>query len=306
MTLGLIGCGIWGKLILNELLQLEVFIKVYDLNSKVREQIANRYPVEVHQGLNSLKGVDGVIIASDSSTHYQLLVELSNWDVPIFVEKPLTTSYEDALKLVSKVNHKKIFMMHIWRYHSGIQMLSELVRQKKVGEVKSLHTYRCNWTSPRFDTDTLWNLIPHDLTIALQILGYIPEPKYAVAEFHFTKIRNMVAILGNSPFVKIEISNLSPNKIREVRLQGTEAVAILKDENINYVEVYYGNSETYPGPSKCERFYLKEESALQKELKAFIAFLKGGAPPISTFYEGIETIRLVSQLNQMANKNANI
>ncbi|MFN8346820.1 MAG: Gfo/Idh/MocA family oxidoreductase [Spirosomataceae bacterium] len=297
MTIGLIGCGIWGRAILRELLALNADVFVFDTNTNTSAEL--RQVVKVAGRLEDLSQTDGLIIASPSVTHRGVLEKIIPWQLPVFIEKPLTTSLDDALFLASIV-HSQVFLMHVWRYHGGIRLLGELARRGELGTITALRSTRSNWTSPRTDTDSIWNLAPHDLTIALEILGYIPTPKSAVVEWHDGVARGMTALLGDSPFLQIEVSNRSPDKRREVRVQGTEGVAILKDEKVDHVEVYYGNDRSFPAPLNHQRLPFDTTPPLRRELSAFLHFLAGGPPPISDFQEGLLTVKILAQLEQLA------
>ena len=270
---------------------------VFDTNTDTLAEI--RQTAKVADRLEDLSQADGLIIASPSVTHRSVLEKIIPWQLPVFIEKPLTTSLDDALFLASIV-HSQVFLMHVWRYHGGIRLLGELARSGELGTITALRSIRSNWTSPRTDTNSLWNLAPHDLTIALEILGYIPTPKAAVIEWHLGVARGMTALLGDSPFLQIEVSNRSPEKRREVRLQGTEGVAILKDEKTEHGEVYYGNDRSFPAPFRHQRLPFDTTPPLRSELAAFLHFLEGGPPPISDFQEGLHTVKILTQLEQLA------
>jgi predicted dehydrogenase len=299
MTIGLIGCGIWGKAILRELFSLNISTKVFDPNPVAQAEIEALFPNSLVSTIENLKLVDGIILASPSVTHRFILEQIIPWGMPIFIEKPLTTSLEDAnaLRQYAK-NH--LFMMHIWRYHSGIQLLGQIAKEKQIGDITALYTRRCNWTSPRTDTDSIWNLAPHDLTISLEILGTIPPPKAVSIEWHGEVARGMTALLGDNPLVQIEVSNRYFDKRREVRLHGTKGIAVLADEKVNYIDIYYGDDKSYPSPNRHEQCFFEETPPLRKELVAFINFLNGGTPPISDFEEGLLTIELLTKLHAMA------
>lgn len=299
MVIGLIGCGIWGKNILRELISLNIDVKVVDSHPVIKAELADTHPQLSVNSLDELSLTDGIILASPSATHRQILEQIIPWNLPIFVEKPLTTSLGDA-KAIQQIAHNNLFMMHIWRYHAGIQLLGEIARTHEIGNVTALYTSRCNWTSPRTDTDSVWNLAPHDLTIAIEILGHVPTPIAVSIEWHNGMARGMTALLGETPFVQIEVSNRSVTKRREVRLHGTEGIAVLTDEKVDYVDIFYGNDHSYPSPIRQERRYFDSTPPLKRELMAFVGFLNGGPAPISSFQEGIDTVEILSQLHQMA------
>jgi predicted dehydrogenase len=303
MTIGLIGCGIWGRNILNELLQLNTTVWVIEPDVSLHDSITNVGGI-IKNTIDELAQIDGVIIATPSSTHRMILEQLMPFEIPLFVEKPLTTSYIDALAL-QKIVHNKVFLMHIWRYHAGIKLLGQIVRSGRIGEITALYSTRTNWTSPRTDTDCIWNLAPHDLTIAIEILGYIPAPRLAVAETHTNMPRAMTAILGQKPFVQIEVSNRDARKRREVRVQGTKGVAILANEKVDYIEVYEGDEWSFPQPNYYEKIYFDgTQSPLKLEIKAFINYINGGNEPISNFEEGLKTIEILTQLRTLAGINS--
>lgn len=295
LNIGLIGCGIWGRAILRELLDIGVSVKIFEPYPSPLLDL--RTGVVLVKNIHDLQQTDGVIIASPSTTHLEVLEQVLPWQLPTYVEKPLTTSLADARQLQT-LDTTYIYMMHIWRYHGGIQLLGQLARNGTLGSITALRSTRANWTSPRTDANSVWNLAPHDLTIALEILGYIPAPKATVIEWHQGIARGMTALLGESPFVQIEVSNRSPDKRREVRLFGTAGMAILADEKVDYIDLYLGNDLTTT-PTH-QRLSFDATPPLRREVGAFIHFLKGGPPPISDFNEGLQTVEILAQLEELA------
>ncbi|QJW88754.1 Gfo/Idh/MocA family oxidoreductase [Spirosoma taeanense] len=300
ISVGLIGCGRWGGLILTELVALGAPVTVCDPDADRRQWAVANGAVAVSERFDTLGQNDGLIVATPASTHWSLLEQIADLGKPIFIEKPLTTSYADA-QAIEQLRLPPTFVMHIWRYHAGIRLLGKLARTGAVGEVLQLKTTRTNWTSPRLDTDSLWTLAPHDLTIAQEILGHIPKPKAAAAEWHGRQIRTMIAMLGDRPQLIFEISTRYVDKRREVRLHGTEGVAVLSSETADYVELWRGNDQTPPDAIQYERLYFDATPPLRLELAAFLDYLKGGPAPVSDLAEGIEVVRILEELRALAN-----
>jgi predicted dehydrogenase len=301
--IGLIGCGIWGKKILHELVQLNVEVWVFEPDPINAKGASHLGATKIVYHLADLQTSNGLIVASPSSTHRAILEQVIHFSIPLFVEKPLTHSFTDALVL-QQLKPINAFMMHVWRYHSGIELLGKIAREGNIGKILMLKSIRANWTSPRTDVDSVWNLAPHDLTIALEILGYIPTPKAAIAEVHQGVCRGLTAILGDVPAVVFEISNRYHDKRREVRLHGTEGVAILKDENVDYIEIHRGDALSKPDQITTEIIKFDNTSPLKRELSAFIDFLNGGICPKSSFAEGIQTIEVLHQIRELAGINS--
>lgn len=301
LIIGILGCGIWGIKILKELVLIqEAEIWVYDPDLSKQTAIIEAGASRILSDFLELSNADGIIVASPATTHFGVLQELIPYNIPIFVEKPLTTDLKEA-KALLRISHEKIFMMHIWRYHKGVKLLAEIAASGELGKILSLKTTRTNWTSPRKDTDAVWTLLPHDLSIALEIFGEIPEPRLAVSELHKGIPRSMIAIFGEEPFMFVEASNRYLDKRREIRLQGTLGTAVLKDEMIDYIEIVKGDANSRPEEVVIEKRKFDNISPLKLELEAFIGYLKGGAVPVSDLKEGVEVIRIIQQLRELAN-----
>lgn len=297
--IGLIGCGIWGRNILRDLIGLGQSVTVIDPSaencSKALEMGASHaFPTRP----NNLHPA-GWVISTPATTHFEVIQELSSERVPIFVEKPLTCDLQEAEALM-KIEGQQIFVMHNWRYHGGIQMLRDLVKSKELGDLKFYKSNRCNWTSPRSDVDSVWTLIPHDITIAYSMLGHFPRPKAAVIEVYEGIQRGMTAFLGDEVPCVLEVSNRYADKRREVRLHFTKGVAVLPNEKVDYIEIYHGDDRSKPTEMTREERKFDTASPLVCELRTFIDYLEGGPPPPTNLEEGVSVIRIIDALKKLA------
>lgn len=299
MKIGLIGCGKWGRNILRDLVSLNIDVIVYEVDEKKKEAAFKQGAKKFKTGLEELGNLDGLIICTPATTHAELLNKLKEFDKPVFVEKPLCTNIND-LEFIKKHSDKDIFLMHIWRYHAGIVGLGEINRSRELGNLVQLKTIRANWTSPRVDTDSVWTLVPHDLTIAYEILGYIPEPIFATCEIYGGQPKGMLGILGKSPKFIFEVSNRYFDKRREIRAHFENGVAVIKDEKVDYIEIYHGNEKTRAEDVKVEKRFFDNSLPLKKELSSFIQCLNGGNRPKSDLQEGIKVVENILKLRKLA------
>lgn len=297
--IALIGCGIWGRKILQELVVLGTSVDVYESNPMLEAVAHALGAVGFFECWSDLSEYDGLILATPSSTHRFLLEQILPFSVPIFVEKPLTTNLQDAAAL-KRFKTDGLFMMHIWTYHPGILMLRDIAFSRELGALLGIRSTRANWTSPRKETDSVWNLSPHDLTIAKMILGYMPEPRYAVAEKHNGKIRAFIALLGKAPFFLLEVSNRYEHKLREVRVDFERGVAILENDEAGSIKILHGDAECAEQDLRVECRKYSEAKALHLELFDFVNYLNGGAAPLGTFKEGLEVVETIHKLLVLA------
>jgi predicted dehydrogenase len=297
--IALVGCGLWGEKILRELVILGQSVDVYERNPALEAAARDLGAAGFLEHWTDLSDYDGVILATPSSTHRCMLETILPFSVPVFVEKPLTTSLQDALALQC-FRTDRLFMMHTWAYHPGIQMLREITVSGELGALLGIRSTRANWTSPRKDTDTVWNLAPHDITIAKVIMGEIPEPRYAVAERHDGKIRSFTAILGTSPFFVFEVSNRYDQKLRHVRAHFERGVAILEDDTAGAIRILHGDASCEMKDLQVEYRRYSTATALHLELQEFVGYLGGGPAPRCKFKDGLDVVETIHKLVEAA------
>jgi predicted dehydrogenase len=148
--------------------------------------------------------------------------------------------------------------------------------------------------------DSVWNLAPHDLTLAIEILGAIPPPRAALAEVHDGRAVGLTAFLGDDPWLVFDVSNRYRDKRREVRVHGAHGVAVMADPDLGRIQITRGDPFSSPSDAVDEVRSFSTESALTRELTAFLTFLDGGPPPKSSAIEGVDVVRCVARLRELA------
>ncbi len=301
LNIALIGCGIWGKNILRDLLSLGVDTTVIDVNDNLKDEITGIGAKSFYSKIPEFNQYDAVVISTPAITHRNVLEQLIEFENPVYIEKPLCTTMDDLEWIKSSYSGKNIFLMHVWRYHNGIIELGNIAKNNMLGKPVRLITKRTNWTSPRQDVDTIWTLLPHDLTIAIEVLGFIPEPVSATCEIYGNKARGMTGFMGSVPGFSFEVSNRYFDKRREVRLHCENGVAVLKDGLTDHVELYHGDDYSYPEDVKTENIFFDNTPPLKKEINVFIDYINGGKKPKSSLEEGINVVEKIIELRQLAN-----
>jgi predicted dehydrogenase len=140
----------------------------------------------------------------------------------------------------------------------------------------------------------VWIHAPHDLAIALEILGTVPAARSAVGETVDASLSGLVGLLGDDPWVAIEISATSAERRREIRLVCEEGIAWLADGYADHVAV------AAAGADEPERRAVSTEPPLLRELRTFVEHLDGGPPPRSSAAEGVEIVRRIAELHELA------
>lgn len=292
---GLIGCGRWGRHILRDLRDLGCEVPVVARSQASRERAAEGGAAEVVGEVGALR-VDGVVIATPTSTHAEVVEEALALGVPVYVEKPLTADLASARRL-AELAPERLFVMDKWRYHPGVRELTRIARSGELGEVVGIHSRRVTLGHRYSDVDTVWIHAPHDLAIALEVLGELPAPRQAVPELVGGELAGLTAILGEAPWMVLEVSTLAPAHRRELRLVCEGGVAQLDG---GYAEaVVVGRAGAIDADS-VEHRALEGELPLLAELRAFVEHLEGAAPPLSSAADGVAIVAAVEGMIALA------
>ncbi|WP_459502341.1 Gfo/Idh/MocA family protein [Bacillus sp. C1] len=280
LHIGVVGCGQWGRYILRDLKQLGVKTSVV-ARSVASQTNATTYGAD--HIVNTIEALDesinGYIVSSIASAHVENIRALLPRKRPIYVEKPLGTNL-DEVEALAVESTGLIYVMHKWRYHPGINALLALTQSKKLGKIKGLRLQRTNWGRQHKDVDCTLQLLPHDLSIILHILGYLPAVKIVIpnplGKSHFGFIVKLVD-QDNDIHVTLDINNIAPGNVRSIAVGFEKGVAALTDSYAEGISVCQYKANTPP-----EMHPISREMPLMRQLQAFLNYLCNDSPPLSS------------------------
>ncbi|MBA2479323.1 MAG: Gfo/Idh/MocA family oxidoreductase [Planctomycetes bacterium] len=296
-----LGCGRWGRNILRDLVALRCAVTVVDPDPAARDAAAAAGAAQVLAAY-APTSVDGVVIATPASTHYDELARFLDGSTPVFVEKPLCDRTTHARAILARARCP-IQLMDKWRYHPAIRRLAAIARTGELGAVIGLRTRRLQDGHAHTDTDAIWTLAPHDLDIARAILCHIP-PLRSVCREGTHAAAGVIALFGDgdagartpaaSPWFALEVSAMRPRREREVALICSDGVAWLDDPEAMEIHVRRPGAReptdivTHPTPGPQPLF---------AGLRACVEHLRGGPAPAGTLSEAVETVGILAALH---------
>ena len=299
--IALVGCGRWGRLVLRDLRELSCRVVVVARSPQSVARARQGGAEAVVGGVEELgDGIDGAVVATPAATHAAICEALLARGLSVFCEKPLTADLAEAERLL-RIADGRLFVMDKWRYHPGVEALRDIVRSGELGRPDGLTCVREQWGSPHDDIDTVWVHLPHDLAIAFEVLGALPDVRGAVAERVGGRVTGLHGRLGDAPWVAISHSMAAPNPRRMVRLTCEGGTATLADGYDAYLTVAEGAPARSTPPARRP---LDPEWPLRKELRAFLAHLAGGPPPRSTAADHLIMLERLVDLRRAAGLEA--
>jgi len=295
MKIGQIGNGGWGKLILRDLLALGAEVHVAATSQATCDRSIAAGATSACIGLDGLPEVDGYVVVTPITRHFEVIKALIPSGKPIFCEKPVTADPAE-MEVILKQAGERVFSMDKWRYHPGILKLAELARSGALGEVVAVSTYRLGLAKTPPDTNVVWHLAPHDLSIALEILGDLPMLKSANGIRASRKMESLSAVLqtgGEGVQVTLDVSSAHPVVRRSVIVIGTTGTAGLAASYDDHITVKRQGAD-------AEKIPIGTEMPLLAELRAFLSHLDGGPAPKSSARDAGLIVRRLSEIQSMA------
>jgi len=283
LRIGLAGCGRWGTKIARDLhalnLQLEIADPVTGTYASARE----------------LPPCDAYVIATPATTHASVLEVLLPHGKPVFCEKPLGTSARE-LEALPAAARELVFVMDKWRYHRAIERLGRLAADGSLGALAGIATRRLDSRDSQADVDCTWTLLPHELAIVAEIAGRAPVAAAAAASSDGGRVVGLVSHLrAGDAYAVSTISVRSPARVRAVEVIFADGTATFGDDDEATITLASRDA------GSTEKLGVAFVPPLRCELEAFVAYAAGtGAPPKSTFTDGVDTVRTIEQLRALA------
>jgi predicted dehydrogenase len=240
-----IGAGYWGPNLVRTVLatpalQLEWLC---DLDEQRARAVLGRYTtIEATTSYEQVladPAVSAVAIATPAATHFDLVRAALEAGKHVLVEKPLTSSVSEAVKLADLAERSGLVLMcdHTYCYTPAVRRIRELVRGGEIGEVQYVDSVRINLGLVQPDVDVLWDLAPHDLSILDFVLPEVVTP-VAVAAHTVDPIGHGYACLGylsvwlsTGGLAHMHVNWLSPTKIRTTLFGGSRRTIVWDDMN---------------------------------------------------------------------------
>ncbi|NLF50748.1 MAG: Gfo/Idh/MocA family oxidoreductase [Leptolinea sp.] len=240
IDVAVIGCGYWGRNYVRLLSQLPGanLAGICDQSPSRKEEAAKiNHDAPFFDDLDTMVReckFDAAIVCTNPSGHFAITKRLLEAGKHILVEKPITTSVNDAEELikVADLNNKVLMVGHTFLFNAGIQEVKNYIDSGQVGRVYYMYARRTNLGPIRDDVNAIWDLAPHDISIFNFFMGDRPEWVSAVGSaFHSTRVDAGFIVLNypNGKKANIHVSWADPHKVRELVVIGSDQRVVFND-----------------------------------------------------------------------------
>ncbi|SFH06202.1 Gfo/Idh/MocA family protein [Pontibacter chinhatensis] len=327
VNVGIIGYGYWGpNLVRNFFAANDCCVKaVADARPERLQLLAKTFPsiagIKDADDIIYDPDIDAIIIATPVSSHFTLARKALAEGKHVLIEKPMTSSTEEAELLINLAMQKNVMLMvdHTFLYTGAVEKMKQLVDNQELGNIKYLDSTRINLGLFQSDINVLWDLAPHDLSILNYIVRERPYSVNATGITHTNNnIENIAYLTVNyaSGFIAhFNCSWTSPVKVRMMLIGGdrkmilyndlepTEKVKIydtgysyLNDEEIKKVRIDYRTGDIHVPK-------LETTEALLGMANDFIQCVQKQKQPKSSCHLGLDVVRILEASNESIKHN---
>ncbi|TAM82211.1 MAG: Gfo/Idh/MocA family oxidoreductase [Acidobacteria bacterium] len=321
IKVGLIGLGYWGPnlaRVLNQTQRCE-FKACCDLDPRRLEKITKQYPnLRGYRNVEDLldSDVDAVAIATPIGTHYKLARLALQRGKHVFVEKPLADSVARAreLNMTAKALSRTLMAGHTFVYSPPVVKVKELIDSGTLGDLYYISCSRVNLGLYQKDVDVVWDLAVHDISILLYWLGESPVEARSFGRVCVQRANRDIAYLWfqfpSGPIASVEVSWLSPQKLRRTCVVGSKRMVVYDDTDPSEKVRIYDRGVVTRQPETFGEFQLTYRTGdmvapnlantepLLIEIDHFLECVESGATPHTDGEFGAEVVAAIEMASQ--------
>jgi len=300
-----IGVGYLGKFHAQKYAQLpnSRLIAVCDPNADTAAQIAAENATRAVADFNSIRDeVDAVSIVVPTQKHYAIARECLEAGKHVLLEKPMTTTVEEARELVAIANANKVVLQigHLERFNPAVLALDTIMHQPMF-----IESHRVAPFNPRgADVNVILDLMIHDIDI---ILDMVDSPVTSIRAKGVAVLSRDIDIANarlefeSGCVANVTASRAGMKSERKMRLFQHDAYISLDFQNKKLGIHRKGDSEQYPGVANIES---KEQTfnqgdALKAEIESFLNCIQNGMPPKVSGEDGLRALETAIKITQL-------
>jgi predicted dehydrogenase len=292
---GVVGTGYLGRLharVLTEIADAQVAGFVEPNDGIAAELEASLGLKRFHSVAALAAEVDCAVVATPTTTHFDVARQLLEAGVDVMIEKPITATAEEARTLIElAAKHGRIIQVgHVERYNPAIASVAELVRSSRYVEAERLGVF-----VPRsLDVDVLLDLMIHDLNLVLSLLRQKVVDVRAVGVPVLTDKVDMTNVrleLANGAVANLTASRVSQDRVRKQRFFGSDFY-ISVDTKEQEVKGYRLVEERGLRVLKPFDLAVPKKEPLRAENEAFLQCVRTRSRPVVSGEDGLEAVEL--------------
>ena len=273
---------------------------VYDTNRARCAELSSQLGCRVYDSLEELaKDVEAVSVAVPTVSHREVAGALLEAGRDVLVEKPISTTVEeaDALVRLARQGERILQVGHVERFNPALDAYAELGVAPRFIEVHRLGVF----TGRSLDIDVILDLMIHDLDIVLSMDQSEVVQLDAVGIRVLTDqvdIANARLRLESGLIANLTASRVSWEKVRKFRIFAPQTYVSFDFAQRSSELVRVERQEGGPPAISIDRGNGSKEEPLKRQLAAFLDSVRTRRPARVTGEDGRRALQLALQINE--------
>lgn len=267
-----------------------------------------------------LPAFDAAVVATPTSTHFDVVRELLTAGKDVLVEKPIASDAASGIALakIAEENGRKLVVGHVERFNPAVRKLREIIAAGWLGTPIHFSFTRVGGFPNTLmkGNNVVLDLAVHDVDVFRSVAG---EVSLVSSVTHSTWKKDLVdtaELLLRSESgmtANVHVNWVTPTKIRQIRVTGTSGVCFV-DYMLQTCELMGGNllkqgeAPEYADFEQLTRLYhtsdrisfgVDKVEPLKVEHEEFVRYLRtGDSGALCTGAEGISAVRIAEAVGR--------
>jgi predicted dehydrogenase len=321
VRVGVIGYGYWGPNVVRNLQSLEncQLGTICDKNSDSLLRAKRAHPgVDLTTDFSELltsTEIDAIAVVTPVWTHFELAKAALQNGKHVFVEKPFTSTTQQAEELIelAERNKLKIMVDHTFLFTGAVKKIRQLIDDGTLGALYYYDSTRVNLGLFQHDVNVVWDLAPHDLSVMDYLIQAKPEAVVATGGRHLNGLADIAFITVYFPgnvIAHINVNWLSPVKVRTTLIGGEKKMLVWNDlEADEKIKVYDKGVQMSGGRGVYDLLVsyrsgdvwapkIEQAEALKVELEYFTDCIVNNRTPFNDGGAGLRVVKILEAADQ--------
>jgi predicted dehydrogenase len=293
-------------------------VAVVDANRGRAEQVAGEYGAKSYTSVDDLPSdIQAATVAVPTSHHVAVAQKLLRRGVAVLVEKPIAATVPEAERLLACARETGVLLSvgHTERFNPVVRAIDRLNIKPNYVESQRVSPFRFRSA----DIGVVMDIMIHDIDIVLHLIRSKPVRVDAVGVNVLGKhedVANARVVFENGAVASLVASRLALKTDRRLRVfsetaylsmdyQKKSGIAITRDANLDILAMAKdGKFETladmanldFGSMINVEPLIVDDVEPLRAELESFLESVRTGAPAAITAEDGVEAVRLATDI----------
>lgn len=279
---------------------------VVDTDAVRAERIAHNYGCTAYSDYRDiLDKVDAVSIVTPTTMHYEIAMECIKAGKNILIEKPVTTTVEEADSLIDAAVKAGLTIQvgHLERFNPVFSEVNRLIDNPIFIETERMSPF----LGRGIDVDITLDLMIHDIDIVFAVLNQpsalIKDIKATGASVLTDNIDIAMAWLefDSGAQALMKSSRISFEKSRKLKIFQKDSYLLVDYQNME-VKRFYKKGSRDENEIIQETINVEKKEPLKEELKSFIECVTSESCPLVSAVEGRNALKIALQIGEKIKK----